>query len=213
MTEEEWLECNDPLPMLEFLRGKTSDRKLRLFACACCRHRAVCRLLQKQSCVLLEIAERYADDHDVWDDLVLAAKAAPKGRSSGPGMGRKPVRVTLSSQAERAVLSLALVDAKEDAWQTSRWVLNLLGPAVCQFLRETVGNPFHPITLNPSWLTPKMKSLAQQIHDERAFDGLPILGDALEEAGCDNPEILAHCRGPGPHVRGCWVVDAVLGKE
>jgi hypothetical protein len=55
--------------------------------------------------------------------------------------------------------------------------------------------------------------LASHIYDSRAFDRLPILADALEEAGCKDAEILAHCRGPGPHVRGCWVVDLVLGKE
>jgi hypothetical protein len=55
--------------------------------------------------------------------------------------------------------------------------------------------------------------LAQAIYDDRAFDRLPILADALEEAGCDTADILAHCRGPGPHVRGCWVVDLILGKQ
>ncbi len=80
-------------------------------------------------------------------------------------------------------------------------------------VRDIIGNPFHPITLDPAWLTPKVVHLAQQIYDNRAFVRLPALADALEEAGCDNPEILNHCRGPGPHVRGCWVVDAVLGKE
>jgi hypothetical protein len=55
--------------------------------------------------------------------------------------------------------------------------------------------------------------LAQGIYEDRAFDRLPVLADALEEAGCDNAEILSHCRGPGPHVRGCWAVDLSLGKE
>ena len=55
--------------------------------------------------------------------------------------------------------------------------------------------------------------LAQVIHNDRAFDRLPILADALEDAGCTDPDTLAHCRGPGPHVRGCWVVDLLLGKS
>jgi hypothetical protein len=68
------------------------------------------------------------------------------------------------------------------------------------------------VTLDPNWRTSTVLALAQGIYDERAFDRLPILADALEDAGCDNEEMLAHCRGAGPHARGCWVVDLVLGK-
>ena len=75
------------------------------------------------------------------------------------------------------------------------------------------GNPFLQITLNTLWLMPNVVALAQAIYDERAFDRLPILAAALKEAGCDDADILTHCRSPGPHVRGCWVVDLLLGKE
>jgi hypothetical protein len=81
------------------------------------------------------------------------------------------------------------------------------------FLRDIFGNPFRPVTVDSSWLTAKVKTLAQTIYTDRTFDQMPILGDALEEAGCANPEILGHCRRPGPHVRGCWALDLVLGKE
>jgi hypothetical protein len=82
----------------------------------------------------------------------------------------------------------------------------------CKLIREIFG-PFRPVTTDPTCLTPTVKKLAAAIYDEKAFDRLPILADALEEAGCSNEEILVHCRGPGPHVRGCWAVDLVLGKE
>ena len=75
------------------------------------------------------------------------------------------------------------------------------------------GNPFHPVSLNPTWLTDTAVSLATGIYDDRAFDRLPILADALQEAGCDSDDLLNHFRGPGPHVRGCWALDLVLGKE
>ncbi len=84
------------------------------------------------------------------------------------------------------------------------------------WLRDIIGNPFRPVAANPAWLAwndeaiPKM---AQAIYDERAFARLPLLADALEDAGCTEAEILAHSRGPGPHVRGCWVVDLLLGKK
>jgi hypothetical protein len=69
------------------------------------------------------------------------------------------------------------------------------------------------VAINPAWLTSNVSGLAQAIYDDRAFERMPILGDALEDAGCDNADILNHCRGPGPHVRGCWVVDMLLEKE
>lgn len=82
----------------------------------------------------------------------------------------------------------------------------------CEQFRCVVGNPFRPVAFAPSWRTETAVVLASGIYAERAFDRLPILADALEEAGCDHPDVLSHCRGPGPHVRGCWVVDGVLGK-
>jgi hypothetical protein len=81
------------------------------------------------------------------------------------------------------------------------------------FLRDIFGNPFHAVAINPSWLTSTVLTLAEGIYDERAFDRLPILADALQDAGCENADILNHCRSAGPHVRGCWVVDLLLGKE
>jgi hypothetical protein len=74
------------------------------------------------------------------------------------------------------------------------------------------GNPFRPVAFAPSWRSETAVALAAGIYSERAFDRLPVLADALEEAGCDDPDVLSHLRGPGPHARGCWVVDAVLGK-
>ena len=79
-------------------------------------------------------------------------------------------------------------------------------------LRDIFGNPFRPVTFADSWRSESAISLARTAYDTRDFTLLPILADALEEAGCDSPDVLAHCREPGPHVRGCWVVDLVLGK-
>jgi len=82
-----------------------------------------------------------------------------------------------------------------------------------RLLREIFGNPFRPVAFDPTWLTPAVVELAQTIYDDRTFDHMPELADALEQAGCDNAEVLAHLRGPGPHVRGCWALDLILGKE
>ena len=79
-------------------------------------------------------------------------------------------------------------------------------------IRDIFGNPFRPISLAPAWFTSDVMALARGIYDKRAFDQVPILADALHGAGCDNDDVLNHCRGDGLHVRGCWVVDLVLGK-
>ncbi|OWK36483.1 hypothetical protein FRUB_09046 [Fimbriiglobus ruber] len=79
-------------------------------------------------------------------------------------------------------------------------------------LRDIFGNPFRPITLDSSWLTSTVTALARQMYDSRDFSAMPILVDALQDAGCGDDQVLSHCRGPGPHVRGCFVVDACLNK-
>jgi hypothetical protein len=87
------------------------------------------------------------------------------------------------------------------------------GPRViADMIREVVGNPFRPVAFDPDWRTDTVVSLARGMYESRGFGGMPILADALQDAGCDHPDILAHCRGDGPHVRGCWVVDLVLNK-
>jgi len=80
-------------------------------------------------------------------------------------------------------------------------------------LRDIFGNPFRPVACDASWLTSDVVALARGIYDDRAFDRMPILADALQDAGCDNDEVLNHCRDAAQvHVRGCWVVDLLLGK-
>jgi hypothetical protein len=80
-------------------------------------------------------------------------------------------------------------------------------------VRDIFGNPFRPVTFSAEWRTDTAVTLARTMYEARDFSAMPILADALQDAGCDNVDLLAHCRGPGPHVRGCWVVDLVLGKE
>jgi hypothetical protein len=80
-------------------------------------------------------------------------------------------------------------------------------------VHDIFGNPFHPTTFDPTWRTEHTVGIATKMYDERNFDAMPILADALQDAGCDSEDILKHCREPGVHVRGCWVVDLVLGKE
>ena len=80
-------------------------------------------------------------------------------------------------------------------------------------LRDITPPLFRTVAFDPRWRSETAVALAAGIYEDRAFDRLPILADALEEAGCDHADVLAHCRGPGPHARGCWVVDLVLNKS
>jgi hypothetical protein len=79
-------------------------------------------------------------------------------------------------------------------------------------IHDVLGNPFRPVILDTRWLTQTAIELARGIYAEPAFNRLPILADALEESGCDHAAILEHCRDPGPHWRGCWALDLILGK-
>lgn len=90
---------------------------------------------------------------------------------------------------------------------TGREVVSVATALLC----DIFGDRFQPVAFDPVWRTSDVLRLARGVYDERAFDRLPILADAIEEAGCANGDLLEHCRGPGPHVRGCWAVDLVLG--
>jgi len=83
----------------------------------------------------------------------------------------------------------------------------------CRLIRDLLGNPFRKVRVKKSWFVPEVVTLAQSIYEKRTFEDISKLGDALDAAGCDNAEILAHCRAGSQHVRGCWVVDLLLGKE
>jgi hypothetical protein len=83
----------------------------------------------------------------------------------------------------------------------------------CDLIRDIFGNPFRPIAFDPSWRTSTTVAISKTMYESRDFAAVPILADALEDAGCSHTDILDHCRGDGPHVRGCWVVDLVLDKS
>lgn len=234
MTEAEWLASTNPTPMLEYLRGKASDRKLRLFAVACC-----CRTLtgssgpHDQEDAILGLVERCADgeltieqvrsedtvewyepsgEPERWAVLGAAGLTGGEGGSMVTLDAHEAALEVSGCVSEYAACRAmyAASHAPNKAWDAGR---EAELPELCRVVREVFGNPFRPVTADPAWLRPNVLELAQTIYDERAFDRLPKLADALEKAGCTHSDILAHCRQPGEHVRGCWVVDLILGKE
>jgi hypothetical protein len=197
MDEMEWLESTDPDRMLTFLGRKANPRRRRLFACACYRH--VPSLIVEQRCLnAVMVSERYADGMASKEELSKALNGAfallPRHWPSSLPTARYAEEV-------REVAA----HASQDGLSERRYQAGIL--------RCLWGNPFRPTSLDHSWFTPTVKALAQAIYEDRSFTDLPVLADALEEAGCNSQDILSHLRGPGPHTRGCWAVDIIiLGK-
>jgi hypothetical protein len=228
MTEAEWMSASEPSAMLEAIRGKASGRKLRLrnterrlrlFAVACCRR--IWHLVTDERCrVAVELAERSADESVDPVALNLASAEAEEAYEESLGEwteGVFPVEKSLPCEAASYASNSPVVrveDAVTVATAASACFKQQADEESAQsaLLRDIFGNPFRPVTFDPRWRSETAVSLASAIYEERAFDRLPILADALEEAGCDHADVLAHCRGPGPHVRGCWVVDLVLDR-
>jgi hypothetical protein len=215
MTEAEWLACTDPQRMLAFLgrarrREAASDRQLRLFAAACVRHAAG----QKEVGTWIGhtvLAEWFADG---------VGPAVPLNRGREVPIGAALLRESAWSAAKYVAHACVVVAYRES--QDADALASELA-AQAGLLRCVLGNPFRPVRMNPAWLAwnaGSLPELAAVAYDYRDLPSglldptrLSVLADALEEAGCSDPDILDHCRQPGEHVRGCWVVDLILGKE
>jgi hypothetical protein len=216
--------------MVNSFQGRASDRKLRLFACACFR----------------AMAEHFPEG----DNAVAVAESFAEGLASqeemeGAGPGVEDALPPVEWDLLRALDSLVDQDAINAACVTAdnvalaRGQLEMiramqsrgeLRPSTASrsaseaaeqvarqgqsdLLRCILGNPNRPTTSDPSWRTTAAVVLAGAIYERREFGRLPELARILEEAGCADPAVLAHCRRPGEHTRGCWVVDLLLGKE
>jgi hypothetical protein len=255
VTEAEWAVCSEPDPMLEYLRGKASDRKLRLFAVGCCR-RIWHLLTDERSCRAVETAELYADGLADAPELasrqagaeLAVAEAMEQEDVSGarvhsvdlPGHTKVRAAVAASTSALEntgfdqeatwwaymdaasavAYDAVALLSKATKNGRTESRAFDTLRRAEwseqCRLLRDLFGPlPFRPATIDRSWLDWRhntVREFANTFYEMRCFADMPILADALEEAGCTDVAILDHCRQPGEHVRGCWVVDLLLGK-
>jgi hypothetical protein len=186
MNEREWLTSLDPGPMLEPLRKRASDRKLYLLSIAC-----------------LRLIYPYTPDDA---NAYAAFENAADCPDPNLGMSKAVERFPGYWGFDRGARYLAECTTRPREY--SLWY------KVPPIFREIFGNPFRPVAFDPSWLTSDVLALARGIYDERAFDRMPILADALQDAGCTNEDVLTHCRGANYlHVRGCWVVDLVLGKK
>jgi bacterioferritin-associated ferredoxin len=220
MTECEWLQAIDPKLMLEFLQGKASERKLRLLACGRCRV-LWAEMVDERSKQAVEVAEAFADYGGVSKKYrrMLREQRNEAERHAIEAFDEAVKRV--SREHPHAVASISAVFAVGTYCISVEPYLRpgfyFIEPIkVASILRELFGNPFRPISFDPAWPSwhyGLLVSMAQQIYNSRDFTDMPILADALEEAGCTDAGILGLCRSGGEHVRGCWVVDLLLGKE
>jgi hypothetical protein len=199
--------------MMWFLRSThpVSGRKYRLFGCACVR-RAWHLLDDEHSRAAVVLAEQVADG------AVKRKHLAEGGAREGADRARHGGHFQAARAARKLLLRSPRM-AGHDASQLASWALghDALQPVL---LRDIVGNPFSPAALGPAVRAPVVASLAQAAYDERLLppgeldpSRLLVLADALEEAGCQDADVLAHLRDSGPHARGCWAVDLILSKD
>jgi hypothetical protein len=227
MTEQEWRSCEDPVKLVSLVHREVSERRLLLLACDCYR-----RFLptDKRGLRAAAVLEGYAEGTVPGEEVArLRAQTLRRRKSTGRVLFENGIGITTGFWGDT-------FGRYHAAWQTA---LELIRTATYRKpgrpSRETarawtatraylsaavrdVHGPFppRPISLDPTllgWNDRTIPRVAQAIYEEKAFDRLPVLADALEEAGCGDPEILGHLRGPGPHVRGCFVLDLILSKD
>jgi hypothetical protein len=195
IDEHTWLSCTVPRHLLRYMKDRTTDRKLRLWACAATAH----RYAQDESVLaVVALVEAWADG-----DSPAGLKEHDRDRLCSPSAWEAAYEGTL-----RPLEKLPSSEKK-----------NRLTEFQLAAVHEVFGNPFHSVVIDPRWIIPTVLSIAQAAYVERLLptghldaDRLAVLADALEEAGCSDPAMLAHLRGPGPHLRGCWPLDLLLRK-
>jgi hypothetical protein len=241
LTEAEWLAASGsyewPHRLFNclFFTG-ASDRKLRLSCVACC------RIVEPFSGgspfpFLIRLIEGFADGNEPEDKVNRTVESIGSwlhqhyqsllGNENDPTPTEQVERL-----ARQAILHAGSVYCDRE-WHESRKknpypcyvaddILNataLLGRrdstdrSIIRIVHDIFGNPFRHVAVEPEWLTSTVVALAEGVYADRAFGRMPVLADALEDAGCSHEDILSHCRGGGPHTRGCWVVDLLTGRK
>lgn len=222
MDEREWLACADPMPMLHFLQsiGRASERKLRLFAIACCRHlfrkvRVPLRYEQE-----VDVGERYADGAassvELWEARLYSNSVAEAAcMNTTEAEGGVVMADCAALNAAWAATQPGPIMPDDNGLSAAR--LAAEQAIQCDLLRDVFGPrllvPAPPDPAVLAWQGSTVVHMAGAIYESRRWEDLPVLGDALEDAGVNDRAVLDHCRGPGPHVRGCHVLDLLLGKK
>jgi hypothetical protein len=240
VTEDEWLDSRD----LRFLKqclfrkfDNISERRMRLFGCACCR-RIWPMLVDDRTQRAVDVAESFADGSLSRKELAPARQDAFEAfreiqrATAGPGLAmaaRAAAQTVVPNGIEAGRFG---ADYAAQATATARYYgtgsankqpiavwyqqIEVERCAQVPLFRDVFGNPFRPMKLDPSclaWRQGAIPALARSIAEHLDFDRMPILAGMLEEAGCTATELLRHCREPAIHVRGCWALDCILGRK
>lgn len=238
-SDETALEAASPDTILQLLQGRLSDRVLRLIACACARLAWPARV-DERSGRAVEVGEQVADGTaGSWELRRARERAKPVAEAAQTAVAaaelvwlratiaEQPARLAALQAARRAkdiaTLPLWTVAEPRNLWQAARQAVMLAqvtghaeAAELIELVSDIVGNPFRPIQLDPTWLRWHdgcIELLSRSIYDGRRHHELPIVADALEEAGCDQADLLAHCRSDRPHAHGCWALDLLLAKR
>ncbi|WP_246524794.1 hypothetical protein [Gemmata palustris] len=226
----------------EKVLSAADTRRAQLFLCACCRrvevmlpnfwNRAEPDTVEQSADGLASDQEYQESAHRIRDSVsVVHRRFIDEGRPIHCETGQTGAELPVLRGLREALVEARLFHvsgrdtttgtalALQTATNESEFREKVFGTfraeqsAQVALLRDIFGNPFRPVAFSPSWRTSTTVALASQMYESRDFSAMPILADALQDAGCNSAEVLDHCRGPGPHVRGCWVVDLVLDKE
>jgi len=231
VTEEEWLTGVHPASMIRQVFDRTSPRKLQLLFAA-----RFARVswhftagLEPPEVTLTELADgligwpvahgrlttyRQASLVEGGNDESTPVVDAYR-RLCGMALSSRPAESTehILRELEDLDETLSVWDEEFETEADHEQSRRQIRRSTAHLIRDIFGNPFRPTAFDPRWRAVEVLKLGRAIYADRAFDRLPVLADALMDAGCSDEEVLSHCRGDGPHVRGCWVVDLVLGKE
>jgi hypothetical protein len=224
ITESEWLKAKTVIDLDLYRSAWKQFRKWRLFGAACSR-RAMALTPDARLEVLAACAEEFADGLLTWAEMkkrrrTLATVRKELGDTFGPDEAKHDVLDAFDDATGKEAIGALGADQK------SRWVFAAVSrpkfDAACareereqvRLARDIFGNPFRPVAFDAAWRTSTAVAIAKGMCESREFGAMPILADALQDAGCDNEDVLQHCRDAKQvHVRGCWVVDLVLGKS
>lgn len=230
MNETDWLAGLEPLAMLDHLDGKASDRKLRLFACACVRrHWNLLRYRSPREAV--QLAERFAQGLVAVEQLEQMRPQAEASSFNAPEFERLAYQAAAATLADLAIeAARTVVDllVRQKVLEAANEAISAIDEARLtaeasavehrqqgRLINEVFGNPFRPVPIDPGWLNWSngiVACMVRRIDEEQRMEELPYLADALFDAGCDEDTLLRHLREPGDHVPGCWVVDALMGR-
>ncbi|QVL32962.1 hypothetical protein KIH39_03330 [Telmatocola sphagniphila] len=232
MTEDDWQLGANPEPMLRYLEVRMTDRKMRLFGIACCRRYPLEEGITPAYVKLLDYAEKLADSVEdsegerIWEKL--QKRQDDRSQTSDHSLACLLVAFTGKNEQffrkgkegcgtvsdwVREACRLLIERPRHEESRSNRYFREMERMQQADTLREIIGNPFAQTAFDVNWRNTNILDIATKIYEQKEFENLPILADALQDAGCNWTEIIDHLRSSESHFRGCWALDAILSFD